>query len=401
MKRYSREPVAQPHAGANGKHRAVSLDDYHASDVRPAPRVAFVHDYLNQYGGAERVLEALHALYPDAPVYTSIYDPQVMPASYREWDIRTSWMQQLPGWRRFFRHYLPLYPSAFESFDLSGYDLILSSSSAFAKGVIPAPGARHICYCHTPMRFAWRTESYVERERIGGLHRLVLPLILSHVRLWDVATCNRVDSFIANSQAVADRIRRYYGRDAQVIPPPVDLPPYHPCAPEDFYLAGGRLIPYKRLDLAVQAFTALGLPLKIFGEGRDRAQLEALAGPNIEFLGWVNEEQRHELFARCRAFVFPGEEDFGITPLEAMAAGRPVIAYAAGGALDSVRDGVTGRFFHEPTVDALAATVVQSLADRYDPAAIRRHADGFGQDVFARRVRAAIAEETLLQRAAW
>jgi len=356
-------------------------------------RVAIIHDYLNQYGGAERVLEALHELYPDAPVYTSIYDPSAMPATYRAWDIRTSWMQRLPGWRRMFRAYFLLYPSAFESFDLSGYDVILSSSSAFAKGVIPPPGARHICYCHTPMRFAWRTGSYVEREGIGGGRRVLLSILLTYVRLWDVATTPRVDIFVANSREVAGRIRRYYGREATVIPPPVDLPPYCPQPPKDYYLAGGRLIPYKRLDLAVRAFSALRLPLKIFGEGRGRTTLGAIAGPSVEFLGYVSEERRRELFAGCRAFVFPGEEDFGITPLEAMAAGRPVIAYAAGGALDSIVDGLTGRFFHEQSAAALAATVAASRSDQYDPDAIRRHAEGFGRDLFLARMRALINEQ--------
>ena len=356
-------------------------------------RVAIVHDYLNQYGGAERVLEALHELYPEAPIYTSVYDRAAMPPAYRAWDIRPSWMQRLPGWRRHFRKYLLLYPSAFESFDLSGYDLILSSSSAFAKGAIPPAGARHICYCHTPMRFAWRTDSYVEREQIGGILRVVLPILLTYVRLWDVATSARVDAFIANSREVASRIRRYYGRTAAIIPPPVDLPPYGPEEPGDFYLAGGRLIPYKRLDLAVRAFSTLGLPLKIFGDGRDRAALESSARPNVEFLGYVSEERRRELFARCRAFIFPGEEDFGITPLEAMAAGRPVIAYAGGGALDTVVEGVTGRFFQEQSPAALACAVAMSRGDQYDPLTIRRHAEGFGRPVFLSRIRAFIQSQ--------
>ena len=349
--------------------------------------VAIVHDYLNQYGGAERVLEALHDLYPNAPVYTSIYDPQAMPSTYQSWDIRTSWMQHLPGWRRYFRHYMPLYPSAFENFDLSGYDLILSSSSAFAKGIVPLPGTRHICYCHTPMRFAWRTDSYVAREQIKGLQRTILSILLTYVRLWDTVSAIRVDAFVTNSREVARRVRRYYGRDATVIPPPVDLITYSPHEPEDFYLAGGRLIPYKRLDLAVRAFSALGLPLKVFGDGRDRMALERIAGPNVTFLGHVSEAERQELFARCRAFVFPGEEDFGITPLEAMAAGRPVIAYAAGGALDSVIEERTGWFFHEPTSAALAATVAVERTSTVDSMSIRQHAEGFGRDVFLRRMR--------------
>jgi glycosyltransferase involved in cell wall biosynthesis len=355
-------------------------------------RIALVHDYLNQYGGAERVLEALHELYPDAPVYTSLYDPAAMPASYRSWDIRTSWMQRLPLWRRLFRAYFPLYPGAFESFDLSGYDLILSSSSAFAKGVIPATDAFHICYCHTPMRFAWRTDDYMARERIGGKRRIIVSLLLTYIRLWDVASNNRVDAFVANSRVVADRIRRYYAREATIIHPPVDLPPFDPRPAEPFYLAGGRLIPYKRLDLAVRAFTRLGLPLKIFGDGRDEARLRELAGPNIEFLGYVSEEERRSLFARCRAFIFPGEEDFGITTLEAMAAGRPVVAYAAGGALDTVVEGVTGRFFHEQTEASLAAAVEEIERDWYDPQSIRRYAEGFGRDLFLARMREYIDE---------
>lgn len=355
-------------------------------------RVAIVHDYMNQYGGAERVLEALHDLYPEAPVYTSLYDPEAMPEPYQRWDIRTSFMQRLPGWRTHFRRYFLLYPSAFEQFDLGAYDLVLSSSSAFAKGVIPRPGATHVCYCHTPMRFAWRTGDYIERERIRGLQGALLPFALTYVRLWDVATANRVDCFVANSHEVAGRIARYYGREAEVVPPPVELPPYDPQPAGDFYLAGGRLIPYKRIELIVEAFTRLRLPLKIFGDGRDRRRLEGLAGPTVEFLGWVDEETRRELFAQCRGFIFPGEEDFGITPLEAMAAGRPVIAYGAGGALETVIDGVTGRFFHEQSAAALAAAVATSRADRYDQLTIRRHAESYDRAIFLERMQSVIDE---------
>lgn len=350
-------------------------------------RVAIIHDYLNQYGGAERVLEALHALFPEAPVYTSIYDADAMPDHYRSWDIRTSFMQHLPGWRRWFRHYFLLYPSAFESFDLRDFDMIISSSSAYAKGIIPRPGALHLCYCHTPMRFAWRTDDYVRRESIEGLPAAFLPLLLTYVRMWDISTIPRIDGFIANSQEVAQRIERYYGRQAIVIPPPVDLPPFDDAPPGEYYLAGGRLIPYKRLSLAVEAFNHLGLPLKIFGNGRDRARLEALAGPNIEFVGWVDEQERRRLFAGCRGFIFPGEEDFGITALEAMAMGRPVIAYGAAGALETILDGVTGRFFAQPTAAALAAAVATSRCDNYEAQAIRSHAERFSQERFLQQVR--------------
>jgi glycosyltransferase involved in cell wall biosynthesis len=353
-------------------------------------RVAIVHDYLNQYGGAERVLEALHELYPAAPVYTSIYDSEVMPAAYQSWDIRTSFMQRLPGWRTHFRRYFLLYPTAFESFDLSGYNLILSSSSAYAKGIIPPPGALHLCYCHTPMRFAWRTNDYVERESIGGAQGAVLPFLLTYVRLWDAVSAARVDGFVANSQEVAARIKRFYGRDALIIPPPVDLPPYVDQPAGDYYLTGGRLIPYKRLHLAVEACNALRLPLVIFGEGRERTALEAIAGPTVQFTGWVSEERRRELFAGCRAFLFPGDEDFGIVPLEAMAAGRPVIAFASGGARETVVEGLTGRFFNQPTAAALAVAIAAARCDHYEPAAIRRHAEGFARPVFLARMQAFI-----------
>ena len=352
-----------------------------------AMRVAIVHDYLNQYGGAERVLEALKELYPAAPVYTSIYDAEAMPAFYRDWEIKTSFMQQLPGWRKHFRRYFLLYPSAFEQFDLSGYELILSSSSAYAKGVIPHPRAKHLCYCHTPMRFAWRTDSYIEREQIAGVQAAILPLALTYLRTWDVVSSARVDRFVANSQEVAGRIARYYGREAAIVPPPVDLPPFAPTTPQAFYLTGGRLIPYKRLDLVIEAFNHLRLPLKIFGDGRDRLRLEALAGPTIEFVGRVDETERQALFAACQAFIFPGEEDFGITPLEAMAGGRPVIAYAAGGALETVIEGLNGRFFYRQTAADLAYAVAASRHDTYDPILIRQHAERFGRAVFLRNLR--------------
>lgn len=353
-------------------------------------RVALVHDYLNQYGGAERVLEALHELFPDAPVYTSIYDPAAMPEHYRTWDIRTSWMQRLPAWRKHFRKYFLLYPSAFESFDVSAYDLIVSSSSAYAKGVIPRPGATHVCYCHTPMRFGWRTGDYVEREAIGGHTSGALALPLTYLRLWDVVSSQRVDGFIANSREVANRIERYYRRRAEVIPPPVDLQPYVPTSPEDFYLTGGRLVPYKRIDLVVQAFTALKLPLVVFGAGRDRAKLEALAGPNVRFVGRVTDAELQQLYRRCRAYITAGEEDAGIQPVEAMAAGRPVIAFAAGGVRETVIDGETGCFFDAQTPASLAVAVARSRTLRFDPPTIRAHAEQWSRERFKVRVLAYI-----------
>ena len=357
-------------------------------------RTVFVHDYLNQYGGAERVLEALHDLTPSAPVYTSLYASEAMPSSYRQWDIHTSWMQHLPAWRRFFRHYFFLYPWAFESFDLRDYDVVISSSSAYAKGVMPRAGAIHICYCHTPMRFAWQTDNYVARENIRGVTRAIMQFLLGFVRRWDVRSSSRVTHFVANSQVVAARIKEFYQRDAVVIPPPVDLPPVNLQPAGDYLLTGGRLVPYKRIDLAVQACSALNLPLVVFGDGRDLAALKAIAGPSVRFVGRVSDAERLALFNGCRAFLFPGEEDFGITPLEAMAAGRPVVAYRAGGALDTVIDRTTGIFFDQQTIPALQQAITELANHAWDAHAIRTHAEYFGRERFMERMQTLITRYT-------
>ncbi len=355
-------------------------------------QIALVHDYLNQYGGAERVLEALHDIVPDAPVYTSIYDAAAMPAQYRDWDIRTTWMQALPLWRRFFRHYFLLYPKAFESIPLQQYQLIISSSSAYAKGVIPAPGAVHICYCHTPMRFAWQTDQYIAREQIRGPIKVIMQFLLRYLREWDVRSAPRVTHYIANSRVVAERIRTHYQREATIIPPPVDLAPFQNIPAGDYLLTGGRLVPYKRIDLAIQACSALGVPLVVFGDGRDKAELMAMAGPTVRFVGRVSEAERLELFAGARGFLFPGEEDFGITPLEAMAAGRPVLAYRAGGALDTVIPDQTGVFFDTQTVDAVQAGITQLMGRTWDAQRIRHHAEQFSRERFIERMQAVIAQ---------
>src|SRR5215210_6716200 len=251
--------------------------------------IALVHDYLNQYGGAERVLDALHDLYPTAPLYTSIYAPNLMPAHYRKWDIHTSFMQRLPRVTELHQLYLPLYPPAFERFNLTAYDVVLSSSSAFAKGVITEADTLHVCYCHSPMRFAWNYHDYVRGERMAGNARRFLPFVLNYVRLWDEASSRRVDAYIANSQVVARRIRKRYARTATVINPPVDTSLYAPQhgPTGDYFLVVSRLIPYKRLDVVVDAFNKLGLPLKIVGTGRQEAELQLLSGPNIKFVGRV------------------------------------------------------------------------------------------------------------------
>jgi glycosyltransferase involved in cell wall biosynthesis len=373
------------------RRRAPVVDP--AERASDAPAVALVHDYLNQYGGAERVLLALHRLFPAAPVFTSIYDRERMPAAFRALDIRTSFMQRLPGVLRRHQLYLPCYPLAFEGFDLTGYDLVVSSSSAWAKGVITPPATPHICYCHAPMRFAWSYHAYVERERIGGPARRLLPLVMVALRLWDVAATARVDRFVANSRAVAARIAKYYRREATVIHPPVETGRFF-IAPEvdDYYLIVQRLVPYKRLDLVIEAFNALRLPLKIVGGGRARADLERMAGPTIEFAGRLSDEELGRAYARCRAYIVPGEEDFAIAPVEAQAAGRPVVAFGAGGALETVVEGQTGVFFRQPTAAALAAAVRGLQAMPVRPELIRAHALTFDTAVFERRMRALIDE---------
>jgi glycosyltransferase involved in cell wall biosynthesis len=354
-------------------------------------QVALVHDWLNQMGGAERMLLALTSMFPDAPIFTSIYDPARVDPAFRSLDIRTSFMQRLPMVTRRHQPYLPFYPLAFEQFDLSAYDLVISDSSAFAKGVITRPDALHICYCHTPMRFAWSFESYVARERVGGLSRLALAPIMNWLRLWDVTTAARVDYFIANSPAVAARIAKFYRRESIYIPPPVDTSRFSVSRTRgDYFLIISRLIPYKRIDLAVEAFTKLGAELRIVGSGRDEKRLRAMAGKNIKFLGRLSDQEAREQLAGCRAFIFPGEEDFGIAPVEAQAAGKPVIAYGAGGALATVLPGQTGVLFQQQTPQALANAVTSFRDDWFNPDTIRRYAEEFNTARFSSRLMAFI-----------
>ncbi|MBC7224951.1 MAG: glycosyltransferase [Anaerolineae bacterium] len=356
--------------------------------------VAIVHDWLNQKGGAERVLEALKEVFPEAPVFTSIYWPEGMPASYRQWRIVTSFLDRMPGIHRHHQPYLPLYPLAFESFDLSGFDVVISNKSGFCHGVLTPPGTLHICYCLSPTRYVWDYRRYAERERLGRLTSALLAPVLNYLRTWDRLAADRVDCFVAISREVQARIAKFYRRESTIIYPPVDTDRIQPdTGHDDYFLIVSRLVPYKRIDLAVQAFTELGLPLKIAGDGRDRRRLEAVAGPNVEFLGEVDDQAVVPLFQRCAALIFPGVEDFGIAPVEAQAAGRPVIAYAAGGALDTVVEGVTGTFFHEPTSQALKDAVASFDPDAYDPARIRAHAERFGRARFQEEIRRFVEEQ--------
>jgi glycosyltransferase involved in cell wall biosynthesis len=352
-------------------------------------KVAITSDWLNQFGGAERVLMELHGMYPDAPVYTAVHAPDRLPEEMRSWDIRPSFLQRIPFARERHQPFLPLMPLAFEQFDLREYELVITTSSACAKGVITAPEAVNICYCYTPCRYIW--DLYHDYTRESRVRRLFAP-IAHGLRMWDQLSSQRVDHFIAISHEVARRIRRHYRRDAEVIHPPVDVDRFRPTgeAPEDYYLVVSRLVAYKRIDLAIEAANLLRRRLIVVGDGPERQRLQALAGPTIEFRGRVGDDEIPQLFAGCRAFLFPGIEDFGIAPVEAQAAGRPVIAFGKGGVLDTVLDGITGVHFHEQTAVALARAITEFDRRRWEPERCRRNAERFDRKRFVEQFRCAV-----------
>lgn len=357
-------------------------------------KVAIVHDFLNQMGGAEQVVKVFREIFPEAPIYTSVYIPSAVCPSFRTADIRTSFMQRLPMIKKHARRYLPLYPYAFELFDFSEYDVVLSSSSSFAKGVITPPDTCHISYCYTPMRFAWNYHTYIEQEPLSRLVKICLPYVIHRVRRWDEITSNRVDYFVAISNEIRRRIWKYYRRDSDIIHPPVDTSKFTLSEKDEgYYLILSRLLPYKRIDIAIEAFNRLRLPLKIVGNGRDLKRLKKNAGPTVEFLGRLSESEMKRCLSECRALVFPGFEDFGLAPVEAMACGKPVIAYAGGGALETVIDGVTGKLFFEQSPESLARTVANLDLSAFDPRKIRLHAESFDVTLFKSQIRSYVTEK--------
>ena len=350
-------------------------------------RIAIFHDNFAQMGGAEKVAEEIYKLLPGANLHSTIAVPRVLSRGLQQANIKTSWMQHLPGLRRHFRHYFLFYPFAVESIDLSAYDLIVSSCFGYAKGVRKRKDAIHVCYCHTPMRWVWRYDDYSERAGFGRLSRRLLPLFLSLLQRWDLRAARRPDYFIANSQTVARRIKKFYGRDSVVIPPPIDVNRFQPDpVQEDYFLVLSRLVPYKRIDLAVAACTKLNRRLLVVGDGPDRARLEKIAGPTISFLGRQSDEEVARYAARCRALLFPGEEDFGMTPLEVNAAGRPVIAFRAGGAVETVVEGRTGLFFDKAEASSLIEAIKDFESYNWNAAGLRAHAAKFDRSVFASRL---------------
>jgi glycosyltransferase involved in cell wall biosynthesis len=360
-------------------------------------RVAIVHYWLVDRRGGERVVEALCELYPRADVFTNVYDPAPFAETLAGHRVRPTFVDRLPWATKMLEPYLPLMPLALEQLDLRGYDLVISSESGPAKGVIVAPDALHLCYCHSPMRYAW--DLYPQYLATAGfLKRLAMRPLMHYLRLWDHATAQRPDVVIANSEHTRRRVEKYWRRKAEVIPPPVDVDRFAAAAsaahpPGDYFLCAGQLMGYKRVDLAIDAFNELGLPLVIAGTGPELPALRRAANLNVTFQGWTSDDDLARTVAGCRALVFPGEEDFGIVPVEAMAAGRPVIAYRRGGALDSVVDGETGLFFDEQTPEALAAAVRRFEAEhhRYDAGRIMRHARGFDRPHFLARIAARVA----------
>jgi glycosyltransferase involved in cell wall biosynthesis len=350
-------------------------------------KIALVHDYFIQMGGAERVAAAMHDSFPSAPMYTTVALPHRLPKELRGADIRTSAMQHLPGMEQRFRQYFMLYPFAVERFDLSAYDLIFSSSSGYAKGVRRRSNAIHVCYCHTPMRWVWRYNDYVARESFGRVTRSLLPPALWGLKKWDLRAAQQPNYYIANSRQVAARIKQFYGRESIVIPPPIEVDRFQMSRQiDDYYLVLSRLIPYKRIDLAIEACNRLGRRLVIIGDGPDRERLEKLAGPKIEFLGRQPDSQVNLYASRCRALLFTGEEDFGMVPLEVNAAGRPVIAYRGGGAMETVIENLTGVFFNTPTATSLIDAIEDFESRSWSQNALRRHAEKFDRSVFAFRV---------------
>lgn len=360
-------------------------------------RVALIHDHLAQDGGAEKVLKVFTELFPDAPIYTLLYEKENADKNFKDKHIETSIIQRLPGGIKHYKWYLPFMPLAVEFFDLSSYDLVISDASAFAKGVITSTETLHICYCHTPTRYLWSdSHQYIKELGYNKYFKKLISLLLSYLRIWDRAAADRVDCYIANSNFISRRIKKYYQRESKVIYPPVETDKFHVSDRiSDYFLIGGRLAPYKRVDIVVEAFKKTGQKLKIFGDGIDLPRLKKIAGDaaNIEFLGRIDDKQRTELYSKCLAFINPQEEDFGITVVEAMASGRPVIALDRGGAKETVIKGVTGEFFHEQTAESLVSALKRFDVARYDAQTIRSHAEKFGRERFKQEIKRFIEKE--------
>ena len=352
--------------------------------------MAIAHDQLataGGAGGAENTLTAIKALFAHAPVFTTVYNPEKMPAHFRDWDIRTSFIQQLPGAKKRYQLYLPLMPTAVEQLNFEDYDLVVSGSHSVIKGIVTRPDALHVCYCYSPIRYAWDLyHRYMRLENISAWQKPMIPWLMNYLRIWDQVSASRVDAFVAISHHVRRRIEKYYRREATVIYPPVDTRRF--CVQtghDDYYVMVGRLVGYKRHDLAIEAFNQNGRALVIIGDGPERGRLEARAQPNIQFLGRQADAVVADHLQRARGFIFSGEEDFGIAPVEAMACGRPVVAFARGGALETVIEDLSGTFFYEPSAASLNTALLRLEKRTWNPEAIAEHAARFSHERFTQQ----------------
>jgi len=358
-----------------------------------AMRLALVHDWLTGMRGGEKVLEAIAEVFPDADIFTMIHVPGSVSPLLESRRITTSFIQRLPGASRFYRHFLPLFPMAVEQFDMGRYDMVVSISHCAAKSIIHGPGTKHLCYCLTPMRYAWdQFDAYFGAKRVGRLGEAAFRPVLAWLARWDAATANRADEYVAISRYVARRIARYYTRQAAVVYPPVDTGFFSPDGtdPSGSALVVSALVPYKRIDLAIEACAQAGVPLCIVGDGPELPRLRRLAGPGVTFRGWISNEDIRAEYRRAGVVLLPGIEDFGIVPLEAQACGRPVVALAEGGALETVVDALTGELVPGGRPDVWAGAIRQTLDARLAAGPIRAHALRFGRERFAEEIRAAV-----------
>ncbi len=366
------------------------------TDMELPRRVAIVHEWFTSMRGGEKCVEALCEVFPEASLFALVHVKGSVSATIERMSITTSFIQHLPLAQSGYRHYLPLFPSAVERFDLSGFDLVISSNHCVAKGVRVPSGALHICYCYTPMRYIWGLyDDYFGRGRAGPATRMGMRMVRSYLRRWDVRTAANPQYFVAISENVRRRIGEIYHRDSDVIYPPVDTDRFSISRrDEGYFLMVSAFVPYKRIDLAIEVFNETADRLIIVGDGPDAARLRRLAGPSVRFAGWQNDERLSELYAGCSAVIFPGEEDFGIVPVEAMASGKPVIAYARGGALETVHDTDamrTGILFHEQTAASLKAAIARFRNSRFDAGELRRFALSFGREVYKSRMKEYLA----------
>jgi glycosyltransferase involved in cell wall biosynthesis len=355
-------------------------------------KVALVHDFLIRLGGAERVLKVLSDMFPEAPIYTLLYDEKKVSKIFPKEKIRSSFLQKYPKFLKNYQRYFTYkMPRAIEELDFSEFDLVISSSNSFAHGIITNTETKHICYCHSPMRYAWDwANEYIEENNIHGFKRVIYSHLIKYLREWDRISADRPDKYLANSSNTKNRIKKYYGISSDIVYPPVDVDRFIVTEKHmDYFLIVSALTPYKKIDLAVKLFNKIGKKLVIIGGGPHKAYLKSISAPNVELLGFKSDETVKEYIENCRAFIFPGEEDFGITPLEAMSAGKPVLAFAKGGTLETVISGKTGEFFYDQTVESMEDGLARLLYNEkfYDSQLIRKHAEKFSVEIFKKNIR--------------